>query len=122
MLSSVASATESRRRPNKSRTSKCLVDQLPNHRLQVIRETRVGIDVLYYSFAHRQRLEEVNESARQEQPVASNQLEYFADCLSEPQLFKRDINVELKHSINLSSNQSAIYRMLWSSDLDKAIG
>jgi hypothetical protein len=43
------------------------LDQLPNHRLQVIRETRIGIDVLYYSFAHRQRLEGVNESARQKQ-------------------------------------------------------
>jgi hypothetical protein len=33
--------------------------------------------------------------------MASNQLEHFTDCLSESQLFKRDINIELKHSIDL---------------------
>jgi hypothetical protein len=32
----------------------------------------------------------------------ANQLEHFADCVFELQLFKRDINVEFKHSIDLS--------------------
>jgi hypothetical protein len=53
--------------------------------------------------------------------VASNQLEHFANGIAEPQFFKRNIDVELKRSIDLSRNQNAIYRMSWSGDFDKAI-
>jgi hypothetical protein len=40
--------------------------------------------------------------------VTANQLKHFADCVFESQPFKRDINVEFKHSIDLSCDRGAI--------------
>src|SRR5712664_3744155 len=93
IASSAVSTAESRRRPSKLRAGKCLVDQLPDHWLQVIGETRIGIDGFQYPFAHRQRLEELHESPRQTQAVAANQLEQFAHGRAELDVFKRNVDV-----------------------------